>query len=470
MDNKSSTVVKASVGYTVSNILVKGISFITLPLFVRMMSVEDYGVYTTYVSYESILAIVIGLGLHASIRAANNEFKESINAYCSSVVLLPVINSLCFLLMAVVLGNLVPLFPNHNKLIVIAMVLQSFGTSVLYIYNTILSLKYKYKEYLMVSVFNTIGNIAISLILIIYCFRTETYFARMVGSVIPLILVSIYIFFRLNKKSRIEYSKQYSLFALKYSTPLIPHGLSQVVLAQFGKIVIQSVYGYAIAGIYGFAYTIVLIPQVLSASLETVFSTWFFENYKNNTRNKVRRFSSMYVFAYSLVIIAMIAVSPEVIYIMGGEAYGKANEILIPALIGVLITHLYTVPVQVEYYEKRTNYIAIGTLFAAVLDVILCITLIPKYGYKIAVYITVATYSLYYIYHTIIAYRLSKDNYPVDIRKTLVMFVSIVLCAVVSYFSVNQILVRCISVIVTTVVLFVINASDISGYLALSNS
>ena len=56
---------EAGLGYTIGNILIKAISFITLPIFTRLMSTDDYGLYSTYVSYESILALIISLGLYA---------------------------------------------------------------------------------------------------------------------------------------------------------------------------------------------------------------------------------------------------------------------------------------------------------------------------------------------------------------------------------------------------------------------
>lgn len=37
----------AGIGYTIGNILVKGISFISIPIFARLLSVNDYGIVNT---------------------------------------------------------------------------------------------------------------------------------------------------------------------------------------------------------------------------------------------------------------------------------------------------------------------------------------------------------------------------------------------------------------------------------------
>lgn len=46
MANESSgkKALKAGLGYTVGNMLVKGLSFLAIPLFARLMTVEDFGI------------------------------------------------------------------------------------------------------------------------------------------------------------------------------------------------------------------------------------------------------------------------------------------------------------------------------------------------------------------------------------------------------------------------------------------
>lgn len=60
--------IKAGIGYTIANYFIKGLSFITLPIYVRLMSTADYGNFNTYLAYESMLAVVLGLALHASLK------------------------------------------------------------------------------------------------------------------------------------------------------------------------------------------------------------------------------------------------------------------------------------------------------------------------------------------------------------------------------------------------------------------
>ena len=48
---------KASIWFIFCNILLKGISFFTAPMFARLLSTEEYGKLSIFASYEQIIII-----------------------------------------------------------------------------------------------------------------------------------------------------------------------------------------------------------------------------------------------------------------------------------------------------------------------------------------------------------------------------------------------------------------------------
>ena len=104
MANESSgkKALKAGLGYTVGNMLVKGLSFLAIPLFARLMTVEDFGIYSTFSSYVMIMTVLAGFTLHTSVRNAKLDYAERTGSYCSSVTLLVIGNSLLLLALSLV--------------------------------------------------------------------------------------------------------------------------------------------------------------------------------------------------------------------------------------------------------------------------------------------------------------------------------------------------------------------------------
>ncbi len=421
MKDRSRNVAKAGIGYTIGNILIRGLSFITLPIFTRLMSTADYGLYTTYVSYVSIITLIIGLGLHASTKIAKIEFKEKLDQYISTILLLPILLTGVLLILLLPLQNLVRTLLGYNAFIVMLMILQAWAVSVITMYNNRLSLDYEYKKYLLVAVITSVGNIVLSLILMRTILNNKLFLGRAIGASVPVILVAVFLVIYMFYRAKPQKNRKYVKFGLGYSLPLVPHGLSQVVLAQFGKIVVQREIGNEAAGIYGLTYAIALIPQIFVTSLDTVFGPWFFEKFEKGDVANIKKRTTQYIALFSLITGIIFCISPEIIKLMANQSYWDAIMIVCPAVLGVYLTFLYTIPALIEYYYKKTKYIAAGTIVAAIVNLIACLVLVPRFGYQAAVYITVGTYVLYFLIHMVIASVIAKDKFPFS-RKSLLLY------------------------------------------------
>ena len=101
-NKKEKSVLKAGIGYTFGNYFLKGLGFITVPVFARLLEKSDFGIYNTFLSYEGIVYLFIGLALHSSIKNAKYAYKIELDEYTSSITLIPTMITLFCL----VVGNL----------------------------------------------------------------------------------------------------------------------------------------------------------------------------------------------------------------------------------------------------------------------------------------------------------------------------------------------------------------------------
>ena len=77
---------KAAIWFVVCSILQKGISFITVPIFTRLLTTEQYGTYSLYLSWLQILTIITSLYLyHGVFNNAMVKFENDRNRYISCV-------------------------------------------------------------------------------------------------------------------------------------------------------------------------------------------------------------------------------------------------------------------------------------------------------------------------------------------------------------------------------------------------
>ncbi len=397
--------VKAGISYTIGNIFCKGLSFVSAFIFARLMIPADYGIYNTFSSYVSILAVVIGFALHSSIKNARFDYAGRVEEYCASVTLLTLANTVFLLALAVIFKNRLSELLSIPATMVILVVLESFATAMLQFYNDYLAINFLSRKYLAVSLFYAVSGMVLSVFLVTTVFSSQRYLGRAFGTAIPLILISVYILFTLYQKARPKAKREYWKYGLKISLPIVPHGLSQLLLSQFDRIMIKKSIGDTQAGLYSFANNIGFIYQIITNSIDTAWCPWFFGKMEEKDYATIRKSANIYMAAVSLMACGLFLISPELILIMGGSGYADSRKVVIPIVLSTYFAFIYTLPSAVEYYYKKTKHIAVGTMAAAALNIILNSLFIPKYGYIAAAYTTVFCYVCYYIFHTIISYK-----------------------------------------------------------------
>ena len=404
-DNKA---LRSGVGYTLGNLLIKGINFLTLPLFSRLLSPEEFGVYNVFASYDAILFVLVGLALHASLQSANLEFRGEINRYTASVTLIYILNGAAMLLVAVLFQRSLSALLGLPTAAVWLLVLGSFASGVVTLYNTRISLDYAYKKYLLVSACSSAANIGVSLLLILTVFSEDRAMGRIIGSVVPMFVISLVLLLTFYRKARPQPSRKYWRFGVKYSLPIVPHGISQVLLGQCDRIMIRAIVSDAAAGIYSLAGNIKLVLTIITDSIGTAWTTWFYSQMDAGNKQAIQKRAVQLMGLFFILTTGLMALSPELVLILGGKEYALGKYVAVPMVLDAFILFLYNIIVPSEYYAKKTTYIMAGTMAASVVNIVLNYIFIRRFGFIAAAYTTLASYIFYVVLHCIISRRLMK--------------------------------------------------------------
>ena len=288
---------------------------------------------------------------------------------------------------------------------------------------------------------STIGNVGLSLILIKTIFNSSRGFGRVLGITISTVLVTVYIIYDLYKRARPTFRKKYWKFGIKYSLPIIPHGISQVLLAQFDRIMINKMIGKSEAGIYGLVGNIKLILAIISDSISEVWMTWFYEKMKNKEIEAVRSRARQLCYFFLIIAIGVMSISPELVLIIGGQKYAVGKYVAIPMILDAFVLFIYNVIVPSEYFKQKTSFIMWGTMSAAVINIITNYIFIQKYGFIAAAYTTLFAYICYMILHLVISYRLMRFSI-IPVSCIALCLLSIVIIAIVDLIFIDNIFVR----------------------------
>jgi O-antigen/teichoic acid export membrane protein len=397
---------KAGLWYTIANILLKGCVFLSLPIFTRLMATGDFGIYNSYIAYEQLLQAVLGLGLYGTVKNAKLDFEEDFEKYLSSVLSLSLMVLAAVLVSANLLYGLYGEAIGFSRFVVNCLILQSFGAYLVFFYGSKLNIEFRYKSYIVISCFNTLVNIAASIILIVWVFPNERYLGRILGSAMPMIIIAIVLSASILKKGRTVYEAEYWKYALSIGLPLIPHVVSQSLLSQFDRIMIRNMINDASSGIYSYIYTICTITYIICTSLDNAWTPWVYIKLKAGDGDNIKAAGRWYTLLFAVLTLGFICVMPELVKLIADESYWPGEDLLIPLSLANYCVFLYMLPVGLEYYHKKTRYISLGTISAALLNLVLNYFAILNFGYKAAAYTTMVSYLALFCFHLLIARRL----------------------------------------------------------------
>lgn len=431
---QKNAIVKAGIGYTIGNYMIKGLTFFSIPIFSRLLAPSDYGIYNTYIAYEGILCMCVGLTLNTCQKYAKSKLEKRYEEFVSSCVSLVLVSSFVWLLLVNILDFHIERYTGFSRAIVNLLIFHCMGSALLSIFNVYLSLSYSYKRYLVVAGINATLNIVGSVLFIVTVFSNRRAEGRIIGTALPIVLLSIYICYFFWTKCKPPRNRNglrfYWKFALSYSVPLIPHGVSQVLLSQFDRLMINSVCGAAQAGIYSFGYNIYFVVAVTTSSLDNIWSPWFFEKAKEGKNVQIRKRATQYALIVAAFVSVIILIAPELINMLGTKSYSDAKNCVIPILVGGYFAFLYTIPVQVQYYNGKTKQIAVMTGMAALLNILLNAAFIPAFGYVAAAYTTAITYALYFGFHSFVSLKISSEKYFNWIELTLCALLCVLMASI----------------------------------------
>lgn len=419
----SSQALKAGIWYTICNFLFRGMAFITTPIFARLLTKSEMGMFTNYSSWITILTVITAMDLQTSIIRSKLEYEDDIDSYIYSILsFTSMVTLLLYGIVFLFQGYFVRFFGVEMKYINI-MFLYLFATPAYQMLITKHRAFYKYKSFVVLTGIAVISSTFLSLIMVLL--MENNFAGRVWGFYFPYIIIGLVIYVLIVKKGK-KIKIKYWKYACTICVPLIPHLLSFYLLDTSDKILITQISGSTYTAIYSIAYSCFHIVTILLDSMNKAWAPWLLENLHSENYMKIKEASKKYISIFVILVVFILMFVPEFIFILGGKEYIMGRYCLPPLVTSCVFQFIYTMYVNVEFYKKKTGGVAIATTIAAILNVILNLIFIPmspQYGYIIAAYTTLVGYVVLFILHFYLVKRM-KMAFVYDIK--FIIFVIII--------------------------------------------
>lgn len=403
--------VRALFWFVFCNFFQKGLTFLCVPLYTRMLSSYQYGLYSIYQSYTSIVMVFLTLNLFYSGYAAGlTHFSNDERQYTTSCIGFTLCLSLiCGSILVILKYSFADdyLFPSRY---LIYMIIEIMFTSVFNFWSARERYRYHYRELLLITLLSSIiceflGVISINIIPKQY--RLDM---RILIGIIHWGVLGIYGLKKFYIKEYSFFSKKYWLYSARNNIPLIPHYLSGVILNQSDKIMIERIENANATAYYSLAHSIAMMTILITSALKNVCDPIIYQSIKKNNGENYERFiHTLFSFVSILVFIASL-VAPEILLVFGPKEYQNARYVLPALAVSVFFIFSYNIFSTVFFYYRKSKLMMGISFLIACLNLLLNYLLIPRWGYIVAGYTTMISYIVFAITYCVMSSRLLVYN------------------------------------------------------------
>lgn len=408
---ESPSPIKAGFYYFLCQMLVSGLSFLSTPIFTRLMDKAAYGAFSNFAAWETVLIPIVTLNLRTTIAKSKYDFREKNDTYLSSVLAISSIVTFAMYLViewnSVYFETFFGMEMHYIRILFFYLIL-----SPAFLYQQIQYRMYnRYRLFVLYATLSAILRMGISVVLVLIL--DDKFAGRVYGYVIPAMLIYFIIYIHIWVRGR-KVDLDCCKYALKMAIPLIPSALSASLLNSSDQIMLTNMSGSRQTALYSIAYSVSSIAGVAWNALNQAWGPWFYDKLDAEKFDDIRSGVKKFQYGYILLIAGLMLIVPELVLIMGGKSYYEAIWVMPPVILAMVCQFYYSFYFNVEYFYGKTFLISFGTLLAAAVNLGLNFLFIPKWGYIAAAYTTLVGYLCMLIYHYIIVKFVVKKAFIYD--------------------------------------------------------
>lgn len=398
---------KATLWITLCSFLQRGLSFITVPIFTRLLSTADYGSVSVYQSWEMVATYLVTLGVtYGGFNNGMIRFKTDREGYTSSVVGLVFALGLLWIALSAVLSDYVVALTGLPLTLVSLLFVEVVVKGVYDIWTSRMRFDYEYRKLVPASLLLSVAVPALGVVFVVMA--SDKVLARILSFVLVEAAFAVVLSACMLRRGRRLFKWEYWKFTLLFNFPLLPHYLSQVVLSSSDRIMIANLCTASDAGVYSIAYSVGMIMTLLTNSLNSTVVPWLYRTLDAKQFGRIGRTSASLLGLIAVVIAVVDILAPEVVGILAPGEYSEAMQLVPVIAASVFFMFLYSYCSNIEFYYEKTGLAAIASVVAALLNIVLNALFIPVFGYRAAGYTTLACYMVLGAAHYIFSQRVAR--------------------------------------------------------------
>ncbi len=366
---------KATIYYMITSTLSKILGVVTTPLFTRLLTEEEYGSYTLYMSILGLVTIICSAFISSTVIYRGLEkFREEYDEFIFSAFVFGTVSSVVLCLFLFAFSSILGL----SSELMAVLTIQIFCDITIGLSQTLRRYNYNYRA---LSITNAISVIMTPIISIIFILGGTGFRGRIYALLIVSLGICTVEISRILKKRKRSLNKKITSYIMRRTFPLLPTATSSAMSAELDKLMLVSILGTESLAKYSVAHTIGLGLGFAVSAVSSSLHPWVIRKLSENKRASVLPVFESLLISLSALGIGIALILPELFAFLAPFEYSDARVSALPLIVSTLpsfATSFITIGLVHSEKGAKTSYSAVCTL---VFGFILNLILIPKIGY-----------------------------------------------------------------------------------------
>ncbi len=380
------------------------ISLGTMSIMTRLLGPESFGIINYVISFGTIIAVFVGLGIDNLVYKKLTEDPEHRDEILSTAIVLKIVaGSIAFLALSAA-----SFFSGETSLIKLLIVL--FGITYL---TQPLSLLYF--DFLKERDTKTVGLIQISTLFIASSLKISAlYYTEsialfiLIQSLETLIsgLLSLYVLKRLGRPLRLIPSKKRALTFISFLAPLTLFSVFSEIYSKIDMVMLKNLQNVTAVGLYAGAVRLTEVWYFVSFIISTTFFPALANAFnQGNSKEYLKRIGGLglgLIGTGLLIGVATLLLSKPLVLTLYGEQFHGSIPLLNMYIFSLVGTLILGVLYQDLLLRNRIWEIVVIAAIPALVNILLNLYLIPNHGGIGAALATVISYNcitVYFLFH-----------------------------------------------------------------------
>ena len=433
--------VRHTVIYGIGGVGVGLVSFVLIPVYTRYLTTEEYGILVLFLLLQAILSRFYDLGLTNSVGRFFFDFPEgSASAGLDEMVSTAVVFLLVY---ALVLSSLLVLVaPQVAELLVgdsglaplarvmaVTLLFEAIAVPAL----TLLRMEERSGLWVAISLLRVVGSLCLNIYLVV--FRGLGVF----GILLSYAVISAAVFLLTSvprfRRMRLTFNPEVLRRLLAFGVPFLPVLLGILVIDLSDRYVLQWFRSTEEVGVYSLGYKFGQIMMLAVSAFSMGWAPLRFRIYEREDAPELyRRICTLFAGGAAFLLVGLSVYGHEVVWVATTPEYFSAARIIPFAGAGYILYGLHLIATTGMGVTKKTRGLPLAVLFAAGLNLLGNLLLIPPFGMMGAAVATV----LAYLALVAATDWISQRHYPIPFEWGRIAIIGAVAAGIVALDTVFQ--------------------------------